>query len=152
MLMSHPQRSMCPLQKALLHTAELLLRQRLQRMDWNNNIKGVQHFMGAWTSCTCVWLETAEHTSTRLGPVQVISKQTSVGSKRNGGSVWLGHLAMSDGDLCQHIVLLHSHQPRERMRQGQSSTVQTDLTNGAAGIPLCTPQCDQTAWIRGKPH
>lgn len=38
----------------------------------------------------------------------------------------LGHLEMSDGDLCQHIVL--PRQPRERMRQGQSNTSQRELT------------------------
>jgi len=57
---------------------------------------------------------------------------------------------MSDGDLCQHIVLLRSHQPTERMRQGQSGASQTDLTKQTISILIHTPRCAPTAQVTGS--
>lgn len=87
-------------------------------------------FSASWipvTPCTCVSLETAKHTSTGWGPVLAISKHKSVVTGRSLS--WLRHLETSDGDLCQHIILLCFCQPRGRRRQGQSSAIQIDLTD-----------------------
>lgn len=90
------------------------------------------------TSCRCVSLKTAEHPP-------VISTQTGVGSKRGGGFISLtGALGNVRQDLCQHIALLRSRQP---MRQGQRSTIQTELTEQSSrDADAHTPMCSD----RGK--
>lgn len=85
------------------------------------------------TPCMCVSVGAAEHSPPDWGPCWQ-QQEAGVGSRGKSSSLCLtGHLEMSDGDLCQHTVLLCSWQPRGRMRQGQSRTTQTDLTKQCRG-------------------
>lgn len=99
-----------------------------------------------------VSLETAEHTSTRLGPALAISKQTSMGSKRNSGSLCL---TRAPGNVRWRPLSTH-HTPvpapaKRRMTQGQSSTIRTDLTKQTSKYPdTHAPMCSDSMEL-GKP-
>lgn len=100
------------------------------------------------TPCMCVSERAAQHPPPDWGPCWQ-EQEAVVGSRGKSGSLCLtGHLEMSDGDLCQHTVLLCSWQPRERMRQGQSRTTQTDLTKQCCRYsdtraPMCSDSTDR---------
>lgn len=104
------------------------------------------------TTCTCVSLETAEHTSTRLGPALAISKQTSVGSKRNSGSLCL---TRAPGNVRWRPLSTHRTPvpapAKRRMTQGQSSTIQTDLTKQTSRYPDTHAPMRSDSMELGKP-
>lgn len=104
------------------------------------------------TTCTCVSLETAEHTSTGLGPALAISKQTSVGSKRNSGSLCL---TRAPGNVRWRPLSTH-HTPvpapaKRRMTQGQSSAIRTDLTKQTSRYPDTHAPMRSDSTELGKP-
>lgn len=78
-----------------------------------------------------------------------LEREAGVGSRGKSGSLCLtGHLETSDGDLCQHTVLLCSWQPKGKVGGEQSRTSQTDLTEQCRGCcdpraPMCSDSADR---------
>lgn len=120
--------------------------------DWNNNLREIQcptctHitlYCKCCICCNCVSVGAAEHPFTRLGP----AARGRCGKQRKSGSLCqTGHLEMSDGDLCQHTVLLCSWQPKGRVGWEQSRISQTDLTEQCHG---CRDPRPDVLWQRGS--
>lgn len=97
------------------------------------------------TPCMCV-LGSSWAPLHQTGACAGRQQEAGMGSTGKSGFLCLtGHLKMSDGDLCQHTVLLCSWQPKGRWDESKAEEPRQTQQKSAVGNEIRTPQRVLTA-------